>query len=137
MIVATEADREEAIKLIKSWKLERPMELTAKPFKKGRSLPQNAIAAIWFRERGKQTGHGEEYERLTCKLLYGVPIMLQDEDFAEIWQPYSTLPYEKQLKAMKILDVTSLMSVAQMTEFLYSVENDSYDSGMALTKPQF
>ena len=136
MIVETEEDRQEVIKMINSWSLKHPMEVIGRKYKKDRSRAQNAMAAVWFRDIGKQTEHGEEYERCTCKLLFGVPIMMRHDFFVESWEPYSKLPYERQLRAMKVLDVTSLMSMSEMTEFLYSVENHAHDNGFQLTKPK-
>lgn len=136
IIVVDDADRNEAIRQILTWKLEKPVKLTVQLYKKNRSAAQNALAAVWYRDRGKQTGHGEAYERCYCKLIYGVPIMMKHDYFAEAWLPYQKQPYERQFDAMKIVDVTSLMSTEEMTEYMYSVENDSYENGLALTKPK-
>lgn len=135
-VIANDADRNAAIQQILSWKLEKPVHLTGQHYKKNRSASQNALSAVWSRQRGNQTGHGESYERCYLKLTYGVPIMLEHEDFAEAWEPYRSRPYEMQLDAMKIIDVTSLMDVSEMTEYLSHVEDDSYSNGIALTKPR-
>jgi len=136
VIVRDEADRAEAIKLIKSWKLEKPMEVIGRVYKKNRSAAQNAIFAIWTRERGNQTGHGEIHERCLAKLSFGVPIMQRHLDFAELWQPYSLMPYEFQLNAMKIVDVTSLMNIQEMNECITAFEDDCHENNIHLTKPQ-
>ena len=136
MIVRDEDDRAEAIKFIKSWKLDKPMEVIGRVYKKNRSAAQNALFAVWCRDRGKQTGHGEVYERCLAKLTFGVPLMLQEMYFAEAWQPYQAMTYERQFKAMEIVDVTSLMKVQRMNEFMTAFENDCYENGFSLTKPK-
>ncbi len=137
MIIHDDEDRNKVIKKILDIDLsKKPWEVTAKPYVKKRSLPQNALAAMWYRDRGKSTGHKEEYERCTCKLNYGIPIMMQESYFAELWEPYSKLPYEIQHKAMKIVDVTSLMNTEQMTDYMYMIEEESLSQGIELTKPK-
>lgn len=135
MIVKTEEDRQQAIALIKSWSLDKVMEVIGREYKKNRTAAQNALAAIWCRDRGKSTGHGEEYERCYCKLTFGVPIMLRDKDFAVAWFPYQAHTYERQLSAMKIIDVTSLMSVAEFTEYLTKLQQDSHEHGIGISRP--
>ena len=137
MHIITDEDRQEFIKKLlgidltkKSW------DVTAKPYKKNRSAAQNAIFAIWTRERGNQTGHGEIHERCLAKLSFGVPIMQRHLDFAELWKPYSLMPYEFQLDAMKIVDVTSLMNIQEMNECITAFEDDCHDNNIHLTKPQ-
>jgi len=112
------------------------MELTGRKYKKNRTAAQNALFAIWCRDRANQTGHGEVYERCLAKLSFGVPIMQRHEDFAKLWQPYSIMPYEFQLDAMKIVDVTSLMKVTEMNECMTAYEDDCHDNGIHLTKPK-
>lgn len=136
MIIANEKDRQEAIRLIQSWKLEKPMVLTAKPYKKDRSTAQNNICNVWYRDIAKQTGNDESYERCTMKLIFGVPILCRRHDFAEFWQVYALLPYESQLEAMLHVDVTAKMDIEEMTEYLYAVENHAYSQGLDLTKPK-
>ena len=138
MIIRNKDDQEEAIKLIKSWKLDKPMELTAKPYKKNVSAAQRALFAIWCRDRAKQSGYGEKYERCLAKLTFGVPIMMRDKDFAAAWEPYQSMPYEKQFKAMEIIEITSsdFMNVQLMTEYMTAFEDDCYEQGFNLTKPK-
>ncbi len=76
------------------------------------------------------------HERCLAKLSFGVPIMLRHKDFAVLWDPYSRMPYEFLLDAMKIVDVTSLMDVTEMNECLTAFENDCYEQGFNLTKPK-
>jgi hypothetical protein len=135
-IVDSDEDEKRLIEALARWKRKGKSLVTIQPYRKNRSLAQNSLFAVWCRQRGEQTGHGETHERCYLKLTYGVPIMEQHPDFAELWAPYRQQPYELQMNAMKIVDVTSLMLVDEMTEFLNHVELDSYEHGLALTKPR-
>jgi hypothetical protein len=136
MIIRTESDRNQFIKKLVDIDLDKQAwDVSAKPYKQSRSLNQNALAAIWYRERGKQTANGEQFERCQCKLLYGVPILMSDPVFAEAWEPYQLMPYDRQLSAMRIVDVTSIMNTEQMAEYLEAVERASAEQGIGLTPP--
>lgn len=137
MIIRDDEDRNEFIKKLLAVDLtKKTWEATAKPYKKNRSAAQNAIFAVWIRDRSKQTQHGEIYERCLAKLSFGVPIMQRHKEFAELWKPYSLMSYEFQLDAMKIVDVTSLMDVSEMNECLTAFEDDCIDNGFHLTRPK-
>lgn len=131
-----DADRLELIDKLQGWEVKTPCLCIIKPRKRNRSDAQNALFAVWARQRGKQTGNGEIHERCYLKLHYGVPIMCHHDYFREAWEPYKSLPYEHQFNAMKIIDVTSLMETDEMTMFLNHVELDSYEQGYELSKPR-
>ena len=82
----------------------------------GRSLNQNSLWAIWYgqiaRELKEDTAEAVKRE---CKLLYGVPILLaEDESFRRVWQAkFANDTYEQQLYMMKYLPVTSLLKKGQ------------------------
>lgn len=137
-ILYDDNDRLDLIAKLEKWTMTQPCDITIRPHKKNRSLAQNALFAVWARERGEQIGTGETHERRYLKLAHGVPIMLAHDDFREFWQVLveSAPSYEEQLHAMDYVDVTSLMTTAEMTQFLNEVEIESYENGLHLTKPR-
>lgn len=102
---------------------------------KDRSLDQNAISHCWYDAISKQLGENTpEGVKCECKLIYGLPILCaEDEDFAiMILAMLKNLTYEEQVKAMRYIDVTSLMSVHQMTRYLDSMQKEYAKQGVIL-----
>lgn len=92
--------------------------------KRHRSLPQNNISHVWYREIAQQAGDRTPEEvRRECKLSCGVPILRTESD--EFRAMYDKVvkghDYETKLLMMDYLPVTSLMSSEQMTEYLETV----------------
>lgn len=92
---------------------------------KGRSLDQNSISHAWYeqisRELREETPLGVKN---FCKLNYGVPILRAENE--EFRQQYDTvlkpLSYDKKLLAMNFLPVTSLMTKAQLSQYLEAMQ---------------
>ena len=85
-----------------------------------RSLEQNRLMWRWLSIIGTHAGQTSEEIHREAKLTVGVPILRRDsEDFCRTYDRcIKPLDYERKLEAMDLIDVTSIMSVRQMTEFL-------------------
>ena len=115
---------------------EKPMVVKIKEFKKDRSLAQNRLAFKWYKERAAFFHTFQDYEHDFCKLTYGCQILLDDSDFAELYNDViEVLPYEKQLASMKFISVTKLMNTKQFTEYLNVIEYQSANQGIVLSRP--
>ena len=92
---------------------------------KDRSIDQNSISHAWYeqisRELREETPLGVKN---FCKLHYGVPILRAENE--EFRQQYDTvlkpLSYDKKLLAMNFLPVTSLMTKAQLSQYLEAMQ---------------
>lgn len=117
--------------------LEAPVLVELKPYSKDRSLAQNRLAFKWYKERAEQQCTTPDYEHRICKLRYGCPILMaDDEDFARLFdRVVMSLDYEDRIKAMKYMPVTRLFNVKQMTEYLETIERESASAGIVLTHP--
>lgn len=131
-----------AIEAIKSLygdktELETVMEVVIREHKKDRSLAQNRLSHRWYGERAEQQGTTPEHEHSSAKLRYGCPILIaSDADFAEVYRrAIEPLDYERRLIAMRYFPVTRLMTVAQMTKYLETIERESAMQGIVLSKP--
>lgn len=114
-----------------------PYTVTVKQEDEARSLKQNRLSFLWYRLRGTMTGHGTDYEREICKLLYGVPILREDKDFNEFYHyALSPLEYDQQRKAMAYVPVTRLMKVGQFAEYLEAIDRESAAIGIVLPHPE-
>lgn len=132
--IRSETGRLQAIQAVRD--AEIPINMTLETEQETRRLKQNRLAFKWYSELGNQTGEGKEYWRCFCKLHHGVPILREDPEvnakFAAVLDP---LPYEAQLDAMEFIDVTSLMSVKQFSEYLNEVDMSVSLAGVKLTHP--
>ena len=105
---------------------------------KSRTGRQNAIAHVWYeqiaRELGEDTPEGVKSE---CKLRFGVPILrAEDEGFREVYDAsLKPLPHEQKLKVMRLIPVTSIMSVSQLSRYLTDVQR-AYADRVLLEFPE-
>ena len=124
-------------KIREAWKAGDPMKVTVRQGK-DRSLHQNALSHAWYeqvsRELPDDTAEGW---KCFCKLHCGVPILRRDdEDFRAAYDAsIKAMAYETKLKAMQILPVTSIMTTAQLTEYLEAVQELFLGKGVFLEFP--
>lgn len=105
---------------------------------KDRSIDQNSISHAWYeqisRELREETPLGIKN---FCKLHYGVPILRAENE--EFRQQYDTvlkpLSYDKKLLAMNFLPVTSLMTKAQLSQYLEAMQS-AYANRVKLEFPE-
>lgn len=93
---------------------------------KRRSLSQNDQAHVWYAQAAQQTGEYSELgAKCLSKLMVGVPILCaEDSDFRNTWEEsFAHLPFRQKMKVMKILPVTSLMSVKSAGEYLTELQD--------------
>jgi hypothetical protein len=125
--------QEHAIQLIRQTMPDGKWVMTLEEIQEKRRDRQNRLSFAWYRDLGKLTGAGEIHERCTCKLEYGIPILLGrdgnlkagNEQAADYEEHYAPLPYETRLILMKDFRVTSVMSVKQFAEYLNIVQQES------------
>lgn len=143
--VKNEEDRETLITFIKNQPL--PFTITIETgIREKRSSDQNRLQRLWLKEAEEQDTIGltaEDY-RAYCKLHFGVPILLNENDtFAELYDekvrlrvpPFS---YEQKLEFMAIpwdMHVTRLMTVKQHDKYLNKMHDHFTSLGMILTIP--
>jgi len=132
--IRTEPQRQAAIEAIQSASLPCRMELREGA---DRSLDQNRTSWLWYGEIAKHDGLTVERAHRLCKLRYGVPILRRDsEEFEETWQRVAVpLSEADQLRIVGIIDVTSVMTVKQMAEYLDTVYREQSMRGVHLTDP--
>lgn len=126
-----------ARKAICRYVMEAPEGSVVKIGGKPRSLDQNAISHKWYEQVSNELKECSELDvKCFCKLHYGVPILrAEDDDFREAYDTaIKPLPYEKKLIAMRVLPVTSIMSVKQLSQYLEIVQ-DAYAGRVRLEFP--
>ena len=107
--------------------------------KSKRSLAQNRLQHMWYREAAAQL---KEYTplgyRQICKLTLGIPILRGDSyDFQELYdKTVKTLNYEDKIALMDWFPVTSLMTKTQKKNFLDAQYIYLSGLGAQLTEPE-
>lgn len=106
--------------------------------KKHRSLMQNDLSHVWYREIAKQSQHMtlDEVKR-ECKLTCGVPILrAENAEFNTMWcNVVKGHDYEARILMMEFLPVTSLMSAQQMSDYLIAMYYKYTGAGYYLEWP--
>jgi hypothetical protein len=133
--LTTESDRVSFLRFVEGVKLPHTFEWQPG---RDRTRDQNALQWLWATEAAHQRGDmsSEEVQR-EWKLRHGVPILREDSaDFRELYDSHvRPLPYERKIKFMDMLDVTSAMKVRQMVRFLDAVQRECAELGIKLTNP--
>lgn len=105
---------------------------------KPRSLPQNALAHVWYEQIARELGEDTpERVKAECKLRFGVPILrAHDEEFRAMYDRAikNTLTYEQKVEVMRFLPVTSLMQTDQLSNYLQDMQR-SYIGRVELLFP--
>ena len=139
IVIRTPENRDYALSEVQSLPADGSMMVKIKKVTHIRSTAQNALAWIWYKERGVETGNTPGYEHAFCKLHYGVPIMRQDEEFRGAYDSViKPLGYEEKLRFIEITQfpVTRLMDTARMAEYLDTIDRESAQQGIRLSHPE-
>ena len=121
------------------WQQNKWLKVTVQT-SKPRSLDQNALSFAWYEQLARELpDHDADGWRCFCKLHFAVPILrAEDEQFRTFYDTAlkSTLTYEQKLAAMKFVPVTSLMTKAQLSRYLESVQSEFIGRGVVLEFPE-
>jgi hypothetical protein len=105
-----------------------------------RTLSQNALLHKWF---GQIAAHFGDRDAMTvkgeCHHKFGLPIKLRNEQFAWVWkQTGAKLTYSQQCNylASGTLNVSSGMSVKELTEYMDAMARDYREQGVDLIDPE-
>lgn len=103
-----------------------------------RTSDQNALYWEWVSQVANHQGETKEDTHREAKLSLGCPILFRDnEKFADFYRRIiAPLPREDRLAAMDFIDVSSVMTTRQMTEFMDEFEKKWRMRGVRLTMPE-
>ena len=105
-----------------------------------RTLSQNALLHKWFGEVARHFGDTTAAQvKGQCHYKYGLIIKRRNEQFAWIWkQTGALMNYEKQcgLLASGQLNISSSMSVKELTEYMDAMTAEYRGQGVFLTDPE-
>jgi len=123
---------------IASKPLDGTMQIDIRMYKKDRSLAQNRLTHHHYRQIALQTGHNAGYIKAECKLVYAAPILIaENEEFAAKWTAVQPgLDYEQQIKLAGMVDMTSIMNLAQMSNYIEEYMNVYQANGIHLSHPE-
>ena len=106
---------------------------------KVRSVDQNAISHAWYEQISAELREDTVLGvKCQCKLQYGVPILrAEDADFRAMYDAsLKGLGYEEKLTIMQYLPITSLMTTAQLSQYLDAMQTAYAKRGVMLEFPQ-
>ena len=106
---------------------------------KRRSLDQNAISHVWYEQVAEELREDTALGvKRYCKLHFGVPILRTDDaEFRELYDAtVKPMPYEHKLRAMDLLDVTSLFDKGQFSQYLEEVQRHYLSRNVRLEFPE-
>ena len=119
-----------------------------------RTLSQNALLHKWFGEVARHFGDLHALQvKGQCHHKYGLPIRQRNEQFAWVWGKVSSkLDYEQQCKVLSgavinpddgkirksppALNISSAMSVIELTEYMDAMKRDYAEQRCFLTDPE-
>ena len=97
---------------------------------KKRSLDQNSTIYLWYNQLAQELREYTALEyRCQCKLYHGVQILrAEDAEYRELYdKTIKRLTHDEKLDAMKFWPVTSLMTAAQLSQYMDAMVKD-FDS---------
>ena len=113
-------------------------ETCGQTIKGKRSLEQNRLQHMWYREAAEQLKEFTPLEyRQICKLTLGIPLLRGDDyDFETLYdKTVKPLNYEDKIALMDWFPVTSMMSMELKTAFLDAQYIYLTSLGAQLTEP--
>lgn len=117
----------------------RPVCVEIIPWEARRTLNQNSMFYALYQQIASQCEDSSIHDvRRACKLNYGVPILLaEDEEFRAAYSGslMPQLPYAQQLLAMDILSVTSRMKKRQGRDYIDMIIREYSQAGYSLVHP--
>lgn len=140
MIVNSEQSLSLAIGMLReSFKVKKYVTMRLK-FGKARTVNMNSISHAWYQQVADELREDDARGvKRYCKLVYGVPILrAEDDDFREVYDSTikASFTYEQKLAIMDVLEVTSLMSTKQFSQYLEDVQAHYLTRGVLLKFPE-
>lgn len=99
------------------------LKVTIEPWSDKRTLSANAQIYVWYSQIAKKDGESVDVVRNFCKLMFGLPILLNTPKFKKKIQytlgkvGFYEWAHEQQCGFMDMLAVTSLMTTKQHNEY--------------------
>ena len=108
--------------------------------KPSRSAAQNALLHKWYGEIARHKGDSTMLDvKGECHRKYGLAIRQRNPQFAYVWKRSGAhLTYDQQCKflASGVLNVSSAMTVDELSEYMTAMAQDYRAEGVKLTDPE-
>lgn len=101
-----------------------------------RTLDQNALVNVWYRQIGEEYGLDFEEARAYCKLIFGIPMLrTKSKHFRNTYDKYlKHMSYREKMNVIMHTDlpVTSTFNTKEMSEYMESMQRYFADKGLRL-----
>ena len=131
--------RSYVIKQIQEMDLSQPKRISITDWSGKRGLTSNGLAQVWYSQIGDLIGYDAKTTHQLCKIDFGLPIILQQDDYGEtidfILQAtnFYKQDREHQVKIVSGLQITSKMTTKEMSRYLNDVQHFYGNCGLELT----
>jgi len=125
LIVRDEDIRQRALDFIAGLDLDKPWELTVKPYVKKRSLEQNNLYHQWVGAIAGETGHSHDEVHEWLKAEYLAPRMVEINGKTQQWRPTTTKLTTKEMS--EFMDQVYVFGTSQLGLMLPVLE-DRYEN---------
>jgi hypothetical protein len=114
-----------------------PCKITITDDIKKRSLPANSLQHLWYKAISDYTGEDIKTAGNSCKLDFGLPILLSGEYGKKVSFTLNKIGFEswsrqQQIGFMDLLQVTSLFTSAEHTIYRDNIESFWREHGLVL-----
>lgn len=138
LVINSDSSLQDSLGIIRElYQRNRYLKITIK-IGKSRSEQQNDISHVWYEQLARELREDNALGwKAYCKLTIGVPILrAEEEEFRTNYDAsVKHLTYEQKLKAMHFIPVTSLMTKAQLSQYLETMQSVFLERGVKLKFP--
>jgi len=110
------------------------VQVEVKPYKKNRSVAQNALYFQHVTDIGNELGNTKDEQHKLLKEMYLVPILVRDEPDVE--RMAQILEQTHDLKKLASVLSTTHLDVRQFSEYITDVQGFAAELGIALRMPE-
>ena len=132
-VIRDEKTRQTAARFVGSIASDQPLQVDIKPFKKNRSVAQNALYWQWVTIIGGEIGMTKEEQHKQLKEMYLLPILERDDPDVE--RMAQIMKAQDNVGRLAAVLSTTHLNVKQFTEYLQDVESFASELGIMLPAP--
>ncbi len=132
-VIRDERTRDTAARFVSLLSADEPMQVDIKPFKRNRSVSQNALMWQWLTIIGGELGNTKDEQHRQCKELFLVPILMRDDPDVE--RMGQMLEQTGDIGRLAAVLSTTHLTTAQFTAYLQDIEALAGELGITLPHP--
>lgn len=133
IVIRDERTRQRAASFVANLAVGKPLQVDIKPFKRNRSVAQNAVYWRTITIIGNELGYSKDEMHRMVKECLLLPILERDDP--DVDRLASVLKAQGEEKSLATVLSTKHLTVAQFSELIQDVESFAGDMGIGLPSP--